>query len=306
MSNNKERKEFCRKYRKLQYKCSLESWKLSNLKKIIDNTMESELKELKELVLNGEGYKAYSLIFDYDYLSDFDDDEFDMDDIFYDEIYNECITMESLNKIEPYVIKQIRINNNQRTKAKRQYVYHDKKFKEYKAELDNLDYNIGGRFISEGNKIVINRIILNGNLLDTRNYNDNKEFNEQIIQLFIHELCHYIARKWFSNVSSIYPNQSCDNSPIFIAINYWFNPNEENGYESFKIFKNSETYNDIMSKKTLFDLYDCLYDYFYTLKNNIDYVNSELVKENEIICYNYCNPINCTTDYNLKKIGSKD
>lgn len=84
----------------------------------------------------------------------------------------------------------------------------------------------------------------------TNELNDNNEYiitisntlNERsIIDTLIHELIHYYTYIWF--------NISEDDSPIFIGILLYINPNEDNAYKCFAEFKEGVLYKHIRQAK---------------------------------------------------------
>lgn len=114
-----------------------------------------------------------------------------------------------------------------------------------------LDHRTGGIYNIITKEITINTNYLFNNKLTHKNNTENqKKINEKLLSALIHELTHHIVKTLYSKQLTPYD----DYSPIFMSMLLWINPNEENSYDCFKDFKETETYKKAMECESFREL----------------------------------------------------
>lgn len=107
-------------------------------------------------------------------------------------------------------------------------------------EFEELPGSIQGIFdneLNDNNEYVIS---ISNNLIEERS----------IIDTLIHELIHYYTYIWF--------NISEDDSPLFIGVLLYINPNEDNTYKCFAEFKEGVLYKHIRQAKNFKEVLNIL------------------------------------------------
>lgn len=115
-----------------------------------------------------------------------------------------------------------------------------KLFNKYDKELldikfCDMDDEKCGYYSSNDKCIRLNVELLGNNSLNSKNSTKNKRWNKIIEEVLTHELTHYLVSRDMEDFRIF--NTESDSSPYFMALNLFFNEEEENDYKSFKIFK---------------------------------------------------------------------
>lgn len=203
------------------------------------------------------------------------EDRYNLDDVeklekeiehYYDQIENVLKSKIEKNDslLEPYeneylkemvdiALEKIR----KKIKFKKGYFYSI--FRGVNFKWDILEGNTAGDYNNLNGEIRISKEYLENNSLDHRNYRKQKYLNQKITDILIHELIHHFTEEEFGNIAK-QTHVNGDASPIFMGILLWINPNEENGYECFKEFKKTDTYNKMMACNTYDELEDLCID----------------------------------------------
>lgn len=137
---------------------------------------------------------------------------------------------------------------------RRLFIYHDVKIVSEEMKSNTCGYVSVEDFLNDEVIIHINRkyLIHNNELTTCNRKKFQRRLNKTIINVIKHELIHaYTYFKYDNRIfKDVHLNFYKDSSIIFMSYVLWFNNDEENGYDSFRQFKETDFYRKVMNCKS--------------------------------------------------------
>ena len=181
------------------------------------------------------------------------------------------------------------VHKKQEKYSRKKWIY-ELDLKKLDIKFDSLEnYSWVGVYIPNTNEIIINKRLLENNTLNPSNRcsKEQKRLNKKIKGILIHELCHYWCNCWLDIYGMCY---SADNSPLFIALNYYLNPDEFTNYTSFEEVECSRFKQEIDKLENLEEVQRylvCTANRINRIMRKYPYIKFEFEDEFEHCMYNY-------------------